>query len=372
MQALQCKKEWSFAHKILAAVSEKDLTYDLMFQWVALSIMDLYQSKGDLKLFLIQHQEFIQQEETKVALFVRMCNARVDWGEKNKNLSDYYNRFLAGDNIEPQLKSLQERLPLYNWYQLLLALMDEGILDRSYNRKELMDHANQVLLEHLEVRRLSSKASLKTELLMVEKEAEERAILRKQRISELEAKQSKLVSWFLGSTTLLLLVLVVLALQHQKRKTDSIKEKLKDQQRESRLLSEKAELSEKNTMLTKAVMDKSRAVANALRGTNIQDAQLQKVIRDLEQLGLLKGSFKEIHDSTIIDEDEWIRAIEKYPELKDLKETEQKIFLMGNKGVKPKDISIALDISYQYTRNVRSKIRRLLNIGSGHKLERLV
>ena len=96
------------------------------------------------------------------------------------------------------------------------------------------------------------------------------------------------------------------------------------------------------------------------------------MIRDLEQVGLLKGSFEDVHDSTIIDDDEWNRAIEKYSVLKDLKETEQKIFLMGNKGVKPKDISIALDISYQYTRNVRSKIRGLLNIGSGHKLERLV
>ena len=63
---------------------------------------------------------------------------------------------------------------------------------------------------------------------------------------------------------------------------------------ESRLLLEKAELSEKNTMLTKAVMDKSRIMANALRSKKLN------------------------------------------------------------------------------VRNVRSKIRGLLNIGSGHKLERLV
>ena len=63
---------------------------------------------------------------------------------------------------------------------------------------------------------------------------------------------------------------------------------------ESRLLIEKAELSEKNTMLTKAVLDKSRIMANALRSQKLN------------------------------------------------------------------------------TRNVRSKIRGLLNIGSGHKLERLV
>lgn len=80
---------------------------------------------------------------------------------------------------------------------------------------------------------------------------------------------------------------------------------------ESRLLIEKAELSEKNTMLTKAVIDKSRAVANALRSIKIEDVQLQKMIRDLEQVGLLKGSFKDVHDSTIIDDDEWNRAIEK-------------------------------------------------------------
>ena len=45
---------------------------------------------------------------------------------------------------------------------------------------------------------------------------------------------------------------------------------------ESRLLIEKAELSEKNTMLTKAVMDKIRAVANALRSIKIEDAQRPK------------------------------------------------------------------------------------------------
>lgn len=371
-QVLQNTQEWSIAHRILAAVSEKDLTDDLKFQWVALSIMDLYQSEGDLKAFLTQHQEFIQQKEIKVALFSRMCNARINWGVENKNLLDFYRVFIAEEDLEPKLKLSQERLPLYNWYQLQLILVNEGILNKGFKQTEVMQKANFALLEYMEARRKTSKASLKTELLMIEKEAEERAILRKQRISELEAEQSKILSWFLGSSTFLLVILIVLAFNNHKRSTHSIKEKLKDQQRESRLLSEKAELSEKNTMLTKAVMDKSRAVANALRSIKIEDTQLQKVIRDLEQVGLLKGSFKEVHDSTIIDEDEWNRAIEKYPVLKDLKETEQKIFLMGNKGVKPKEISIALDISYQYTRNVRSKIRGLLNVGSGHKLERLV
>jgi DNA-binding CsgD family transcriptional regulator len=64
--------------------------------------------------------------------------------------------------------------------------------------------------------------------------------------------------------------------------------------------------------------------------------------------------------------------LEKYPVLIELQDTEMRVFILGNQGIKPKDIALTLGISYAYVRNIRSKLKKMLGLASNHSLEGLL
>ncbi len=178
-----------------------------------------------------------------------------------------------------------------------------------------------------------------------------------------------------GAFLVILLFLITLLILRNNRKL-----KLLNQQREELLVLQQKELdykekelqwsiaekkaNERIVLFSKITHEKAKDIQDKLRELSQKsNPENRQVIHDLNSL--IKGmlAFKEDSNPTMVDEmlREQSHDLDLWSFIHELNRTERRVLAMVLQDFRPKEISQTINISEQHTRNLKSKIKRIIN-----------
>lgn len=368
VQSLQGLAKWKIAQGFLVSIEEGEIPKDLKSQWIT-AMLHQYasQQKDSIVPFLIKHREFIQTNNRD--MFLRNADIFESF-RGDKTLKELVQVFNIKELDAEEYVKQESYITLYYWNRIHHFLSELGVV-LPYSRDKYAQDASEALMLHNKKMAAMYSDGMSSELSLLQSEFQLAESMNLTEMQSLKARHRTTLSIVLSILILCLVTLGYLLWHHIKRKMTIANIELERKTQETRLLQHESEYHKRMNALTAAIMDKSRDMAATLKPFEANSPELSKIIRELEQFGLLKGSFQPQAGAQIAQTEKEI-ALQRFPQLEELQDTEMRVFLMGNKGVKPKDIALALGISYQYVRNVRSKIRKLLSLDSRHKLESIL
>jgi DNA-binding CsgD family transcriptional regulator len=114
---------------------------------------------------------------------------------------------------------------------------------------------------------------------------------------------------------------------------------------------------------SKVVIERNNDIKRRLQGLDLKGRSavvqdLKSIIKDLDVLNRVNTSEKpQVADRLIQDKRE-----QEHPHLKQLTKVEQRVYVLAQSDYRPKDIANMLGYSVQYVRNVKSRIRKKLDL----------
>ena len=129
---------------------------------------------------------------------------------------------------------------------------------------------------------------------------------------------------------------------------------------EAKARESEAKSNAKLTALSKLIVEKSESVLQHLQESRYQgDKHIASALKDLESLRLAD---RVVDTQMLPAVNTYDSLIEKFPVLSTFSETEQKAFALFLDGYNSKEVAASLGKSYAYIRNVKSKLRRALEL----------
>lgn len=179
-----------------------------------------------------------------------------------------------------------------------------------------------------------------------------------------KTQRNQLVTIVLIALLLILgLTILVLWLLNRKREKslELIQVQLHQQEEEQRFLRKERELNDRIVSITHMMMEKTGDLVKQLKGMKSANKEdLEEIRKALEAMVRVDtGSNPQMADTLMKEND---ALLNNYPAIKDLNLTERRIFILSVEGFKSKDISNLVGVTPQYIHNVRSKIRKILNL----------
>lgn len=114
---------------------------------------------------------------------------------------------------------------------------------------------------------------------------------------------------------------------------------------------------------SKVVIERNNDIKRRLQGLDLKGRSavvqdLKSIIKDLDVLNKVNTSEKpQVADRLIDDKKE-----QEHPHLKQLTKVEQRVYVLAQSDYRPKDIANMLGYSVQYVRNIKSRIRKKLDL----------
>lgn len=129
---------------------------------------------------------------------------------------------------------------------------------------------------------------------------------------------------------------------------------------EAKARESEAKSNAKLTALSKLIIEKSESVLQELQESRYQgDKHISNALKDLESLRLADR----VVDTQMRPVGENVGELaDRYPQLSDFSETEQKALALFVDGYNSKEVAASLGKSYAYIRNVKSKLRKALEL----------
>lgn len=145
----------------------------------------------------------------------------------------------------------------------------------------------------------------------------------------------------------------------QKKQLETTQELLETKIESERLQINENQLNEKLFSLSKLIVEKSIQFANELKQSDVaKNPKIIEIRRGLERLADIDETFEKT--KTELSNDAMYKTIfDSYPDLQTLSVNGKKVLILSIQGYKPKEIAAMLDLSYDYVRNLKTKLNQI-------------
>ena len=145
----------------------------------------------------------------------------------------------------------------------------------------------------------------------------------------------------------------------QKKQLETTQELLKMKTESERMQINENQLNEKLFSLSKLIVEKSIQFANELKQSDVaKNPKIIEIRRGLERLAEIDETFEKT--KTELSNDAMYKTIfDRYPDLQTLSVNGKKVLILSIQGYKPKQIAGMLDLSYDYVRNLKTKLNQI-------------
>ncbi len=163
--------------------------------------------------------------------------------------------------------------------------------------------------------------------------------------------------------TILLLVIIVYSWRKNSRihksQLETAQEMLAIKTESERLQMNENRLNEKLFSLSKLIVEKSIQFANELKQSDVaKNPKIIEIRRGLEKLAEIDNTFEKT--KTELSTDAIYKPIfDRYPDLNQLSVNGKKVLILSIQGYKPKEVAAMLDLSYDYVRNLKTKLNQI-------------
>lgn len=305
--------------------------------------------KVEIKKFIQSHQaELLQNTETLLEFYSHGLKKIIE------TYPDLINEF----GFSP---ATFESATLENWnfeiHEILATL--------SYNKKQYQEAykqkalANNALIERTSKQKTTMSSEIDMALQNIELESSN-AVLE----SENKFKSSQIVLTNIILTLAVILIGIIIYSWRRNSKVQQnqisiAKELLHTKLESERLLSNENKLNEKLLALSKLIVEKSISFAEKLKNSDVaKNPKIVEVRRGLEKLAELDDTFEQTR-SEFGNESIYKPIWEKYPDLNELSPNAKKVLLLSLQAYRPKEIASMLDLSYDYVRNLKTKLNQI-------------
>lgn len=178
--------------------------------------------------------------------------------------------------------------------------------------------------------------------------------------------------WILSLGVLMSFIIALLfALSYRKTKLDSVLDQMSFIKAEENYLLKEQELNSRIVNLSQLIVLKAQDLGKKIKLISSDDNEtLQEVKREIDELGKLAIEEKPQLADNLIGNHQGI--FDRYPEFSETANlTEKRIFILSIDGYKPKDIANVVGVSVQYVHNVRTRLRKKLNLDNNVEWESL-
>lgn len=178
--------------------------------------------------------------------------------------------------------------------------------------------------------------------------------------------------WILSVAVLVgFIVALLYALSYRKTKLDYATEQIHFMKMEEGHLIREQELNTRIVSLSQLIVLKAQDLGKKIKLVSSGDKEmLQDVKKEIEELSRLGIDDKPQLADKLIDDHQSV--FDKFPEFEEITNlTERRIFILSVDGYKPKEIADVVGVSIQYVHNVRTRLRKKLQLDSGIAWESL-
>jgi tetratricopeptide (TPR) repeat protein len=341
----QTMGQWEDAGKELFKLPLDSTHQSLQPNWLWISLRQAYYVGPDsFSRFLVQHSNQWKQPDAKVFDLVddqlsEYFRVAPDW---TWSMTKYGLDSLQSDLDVGVLASLTQVKAMY--------LEKQGNYKQATSVLALSQRMKDTAMSVLDSVRLADIASsrenaqLAYDLSLTQLEL-------KSRTSEAHARERLLV--FLSVFLVLISVLFYFLYKARTEQARLAGEEAKARESE-------AKSNAKLTALSKLIIEKSESVLQELQESRYQgDKHISNALKDLESLRLADRVVDtQMHPAV----DTHDSLIEQFPVLASFSETEQKAFALFMDGYNSKEVAASLGKSYAYIRNMKSKLRKALEL----------
>ncbi|MES2560655.1 MAG: hypothetical protein V4590_13000 [Bacteroidota bacterium] len=178
--------------------------------------------------------------------------------------------------------------------------------------------------------------------------------------------------WILSLGILISFIIALLfALSYRKTKLDYALDQISFIKAEENYLLKEQELNSRIVNLSQLIVIKAQDLGKKIKLISSEDKEtLQDVKREIEELSRLGIEDKPQLADKLIDNHQTI--FERFPDFAETANlTEKRIFILSIDGYKPKEIANVVGVSVQYVHNVRTRLRKKLDIDNSVEWESL-
>lgn len=191
---------------------------------------------------------------------------------------------------------------------------------------------------------------------------------------EQSVKEKKYVNylWILSVSVLASFIIALLfALSYRKTKLDYATEQINFMRLEETHLVKEQELNTRIVNLSQLIVLKAQDLGKKIKLVSSEDKEsLQDVKKEIDELSRLAIEDKPQLADRLIDDHQTV--LDRFPEFASTANlTEKRIFILSVDGYKPKEIADVVGVSIQYVHNVRTRLRKKLNLENSIEWESL-
>lgn len=254
-----------------------------------------------------------------------------------------------------------ESASLENWnfeiHEILATLSyNNKQYQEAYHQKSL---ANNALIERTSKQKTTMSSEIDMALQNIELESSN-AVLESE--NKFKGSQIILTNIILSLAVILIGIIIYSWRRNSKVQQNQIsiaKELLHSKLESERLLLNENKLNEKLLALSKLIVEKSISFAEKLKTSDVaKNPKIVEVRRGLEKLAELDDTFEQTR-SEFGNESIYKPIWEKYPDLNELSPNAKKVLLLSLQAYRPKEIASMLDLSYDYVRNLKTKLNQI-------------
>lgn len=364
--AYQNLNEFNESKKIINNISKDSINASLKAPYLIIQLAQtIPNGRNEIQKFIKNHQnQLYQNKETLLEFYSHGLKKIIE------SYPDLLNEF--GFSQTSFQSNSQE-----NWnfeiHEILATLFqNKGQLQEAYKQKSL---SNIALIERTSKQKINMSSEIDLALQNIELESSN-AVLE----SENKFKSSQIfLTNIILTLAVILLGIIIFSWKRNSRIQQSqisiAKELLNSKLESERLQTNENKLNEKLMALSKLIVEKSISFAEKLRHSDVaKNPKIVEVRRGLEKLAELDQTFEQTR-SEFGNESMYKSIWEKYADLNQLSPNAKKVLLLTLQSYKPKEIASMLDLSYDYVRNIKTKLNQIFmknNISGYEELNELI
>ncbi len=362
----QTMENFGESKKIINELNKDSIKLQLRAPYLILQLAQtIPNGKDELQKFISDHKiELLKNQESLLEFYKNGLE---------KIIQRYPELLTEFGFSESTFRSLSYENWKYEQHEILATLAkNKGQHQIALNEKAL---SNEALLELASKQKLSMSSEIDMAIQNIELE-NSNAVLESE--NKFKSKQITLTNIILILAVILLGIIIYFWRKNnrvQQRQIVIAEELLQSKLESERLLSNENRLNEKLMALSKLIVEKSIIFAEKLKTSDVaKNPKIVEVRRGLEKLAELDEAFEQTR-SEFGNESIYKPIWEKYPDLNELSSNAKKVLLLSIQSYRPKEIASMLDLSYDYVRNLKTKLNQIFaknNISGYEALNELI
>lgn len=362
---LQNMERWKDARRIYSEYKPEDIMDVMKVSYLRCMLnQTMKENPEDAAALIIKYRDWIGTNYVQV--LTELFNNLHDIIDKNPNIIPmdsivkWENSFAADLKDNPKAASNSNKLKSLIAYKKGNTALAYKLIEQS----RLDDIAYEAISDSLRYADFAEKnqlSKLKEDISLANLKIE-------------QAQKEKISTnylWLLSLGVLLsFIIALLLALSYRKTKLDSVIDQMNFIKAEENYLQKEQELNGRIVNLSQLIVLKAQELSRKIKMISSDDEMLEDVKREIDELGKLAIDDKPQLADNLIDTHQFIFS--RFPTFSETANlTEKRIFILSVDGYKPKDIANVVGVSVQYVHNVRTRLRKRLNIDNNIEWESL-